>query len=237
MHYLIDYENVNTEGLDGIMELQKGDNVSIYYSDKSDRMDMGMVDTLRRVSCDVDMIRTEKTAPNYMDIQIICQASLLLAGDIKRVAIISKDKGYISAKDFFLKRDKEIILAENIKGVPAEEPFTCICAEEPDEISKPEEIFKPEVEKKKVSKLSQTKKLSAADKAQLKEMLSGLPKHNGKLQQSAIDCFNECNTLGQIRYKLVSDVGRADGEKAYKIIEKLFAEFKGLDITDKKKTG
>lgn len=252
MNYLIDYENVNVEGLNGIELLDLDDKVDIFYSDKSDRIEIGMFDTLMKAPCGITMTKSEKTAPNYMDVQIICTAALMLAGECDSVAIISKDKGYISAKDFFLKKDRKIVLAETIrdayrqyygdkveegaiadfsKRLEKEETETYESLKKTTKKKEPEPIDKEaELKKKPCKKLSQTKKMTADDKANLKEMLKDLPKHNGRLQQVVIDCFDECSTLGAMKFKLVSEIGRCDGEKAYKIIEQKFAEYKGLEL-------
>ena len=242
MNILVDYENTNTAGLTGIDALAEDDRVEIYYSDKSDKMDMGAVETIYNSKCKVVLKKTEKTAPNYLDFHIVCRASQLL-NTLDSVAIISKDKGYISVRDFYEKEGKNVILAESIGMIqdasseapaqtPVETPVKTPVIETLAETTedKPETTKVEQKPKKKVSKISQTKKLSDEDKAELKEVLKDLPKHNGMLQQAVIDCFNECSTLGQIRYKLVSSVGRCDGEKAYKMIEKKFAEFKGLEL-------
>jgi hypothetical protein len=244
MNILVDYENTNTAGLTGIDALTEDDRVEIYYSDKSDKMDMGAVETIYNSKCKVLLKKTEKTAPNYLDFHIVCRASQLL-NTLDSVAIISKDKGYISVRDFYEKEGKNVILAESIgmfqsdvltqtpAKTPAKTPVETPAQTSVEAFVKTltETADKTEQKpKKKVSKISQTKKLSDEDKAELKEVLKDLPKHNGMLQQAVIDCFNECSTLGQIRYKLVSSVGRCDGEKAYKMIEKKFAEFKGLEL-------
>lgn len=236
MNILVDYENTNTAGLTGIDALAEDDRVEIYYSDKSDKMDMGAVETIYNSKCKVVLKKTEKTAPNYLDFHVVCRASQLL-NTLDAVAIISKDKGYISVRDFYEKEGKNVILAESIgmiRGISAPAQTPAITpVEVPTQTpvkTLTETAEDKEKPKKKVSKISQTKKLSDEDKAELKEVLKDLPKHNGMLQQAVIDCFNECNTLGQIRYKLVSSVGRCDGEKAYKMIEKKFAEFKGLEL-------
>lgn len=64
----------------------------------------------------------------------------------------------------------------------------------------------------------------------MKEMLKNLPKHNGILQKCVLECFDECATLGEVKFKLVSTLGKADGCGAYDIIETKFAEIKGIEI-------
>ena len=47
-YYLIDYENVKTEGLLGIEELLSTDTVHIFYSDNADKLTF---DVLRMIMC------------------------------------------------------------------------------------------------------------------------------------------------------------------------------------------
>lgn len=233
MNILVDYENVNVNGIYGIDALNTDDTVEIFYSDKNNKMDMDVVAVIYNSPCKVLLKKTDKSAPNYLDFQVVCRSSQILNAE-SQIAIISKDKGYISVKDFYEKGGKSVILAESISEIlagriPAQKNTLSslkVEAQEEDMVSAVPEPVKP----KKVSRISQKKKLSDEDKQGLKEALKDLPKHNGKLQQSVIDCFNECNTLGEMHFKLVSDIGRCDGEKAYKIIESKFAEFKGLAV-------
>lgn len=40
--YLIDYENVNKDGLNGVSKLTEQDRVIIFYSERADRMTFGL---------------------------------------------------------------------------------------------------------------------------------------------------------------------------------------------------
>jgi len=278
MKLLVDYENVNVSGLSGIEQLNAEDKVEIYYSDKNNKMDMSVVETVHDSACKVAFVKVDKTAPNYLDFQIVCRASQILNADLDQLAIISKDKGYISVQDFYAKMGREVILAEDIlsaakyrKSVAKEmisaaveeavekyeEKTECDTAltetaepdiapitpiqvtlgdvvpgnEEPIAVVNRETATEAAAQPiKRIKKLSQTRKLTEEEKLELKEALSDLPKHNGQLQQCVLDCFRECSTLGQMHYKLVSTIGRCDGEKTYAIIATKFAEFKGLKV-------
>lgn len=117
MNILIDYENVGNAGIIGIDTLDEKDKVELFFSDKNNTMAIDTVFLIRNCKCELDLIKTDKTAPQYMDIQIICRACQLLDGGEEKVAIISKDKGYISAYDFHKKNGKIIILAGQISEI------------------------------------------------------------------------------------------------------------------------
>lgn len=234
---LIDYENVGSNGLAGIEKLGKEDCAEIFFSDKNHTMTIDMVSAVRSSQCDIQFIRTEKTAPQYMDIQIICRACEVLTKE-DTVGIVSKDNGYISAKDFHEKRNKTILLGKDISSIltspgkanenASDSPFLAEVKEFCSSGTKRAVV--PPAEKKPIKKVQKTKKLSEADKKTLKEMVKDLPKHNGMTASCVLECFDKCKTLGEMQFELNAKLGRKDGTRAYNIVQDMFLDFKGLKL-------
>lgn len=234
MIFLIDYENVGSSGMEGIDALSKDDRVEIFFSEKNNRMSMDMVSLVRGSDCKIEFVKTEKTAPQYMDIQIICRACELLAAAEDMAGIVSEDNGYISAKDFHEKKGKTILLGKAIKDVmllskavkPTKKGRTAKAAGA--DAAGADSDKAPQT----IKKVSQTKKLSPEDKGKLKEMVKDLPKHNGMTTSCVLECFDKCKTLGEMQFELNSKLGRRDGTKAYQIVQEMFLEIKGLKLKE-----
>lgn len=116
MIYFVDFENVTSQGLVGIENLGEDDCVKILYSDKAYNISMDFISIFQKAKCKIDLFKMEKTAPNYLDVQLICGvANAFFTQDEKECAIISEDKCFISARDYFAKLDKQVYLALTIE--------------------------------------------------------------------------------------------------------------------------
>ena len=174
MKYLIDYENVGSNGFEGFEKLTKDDEVLLFYSGKNGHID---IDVMRLCmdpenEAKVSFVKSEKTAPNYMDFWIVSEsAKILLKEDASALHIISQDKGYISAKDYFeeigkqIHISKTILLAMQIPAMPprknesipttTKEPALVTPVKEPDKNAKSKKTDTVADIKKQVSEMEE----------------------------------------------------------------------------------
>lgn len=117
--YLVDYENVHYNGLAGIENLTEQDCLVIFIGRKNKTLPVDTVIKLSRTHAYVIWKKSEKTAPNYLDIQLASYLGFLIGeGKGTEFHIISKDQGFVAAIDFWTPRkpNMKFALQETISG-------------------------------------------------------------------------------------------------------------------------
>ncbi len=101
-YYLIDYENVNASGLDGIEQISSDDRVVLFYTKHSSKIDLGMFNVLLNISAELTVIEVHH-GKQALDIQLASYVGFLIGteGLESEYYIISKDKGYRNIQDFW----------------------------------------------------------------------------------------------------------------------------------------
>ena len=108
MIYLIDYENVNEGGLNGIETLTQDDTLIIFYNE-TQKLSMDIHRLLEKAVCKKDYVKVNKSAKNYLDFQLSTYLGYLVAKnkDVK-FKIISKDTGFDAVINFWKGRQTKI---------------------------------------------------------------------------------------------------------------------------------
>ncbi len=115
--YLIDYENVKGEGLNGINSLNEKDKVHIFYSENADRLTFGLHKRLNEAKCKIFYQRVEVGSKNALDFQLVSYLGYLLAKDEKEeYAIVTTDNGYNSVVKFWQKKTYKVIILHDLTG-------------------------------------------------------------------------------------------------------------------------
>lgn len=116
--YLIDYENTSHHGLDGFKKLSSDDTVVIFLGAKNTSSSMP-IDLVRELTANRDAPyllwkRSKKTSKNYLDMQLVSYLGSLI-GDAAvtetEYVIVSKDRDFEAAIDFWADRRKEISIS------------------------------------------------------------------------------------------------------------------------------
>lgn len=127
MLYLVDYENVNLNGLVGIEKLTEEDTVVIFLGNNMGAISFEWHIRIADAQAKVKYIKCGKVSKNYLDFQLATYCGYLLAGmENGKVFIVSKDKGYDSVIDFWISNKQEIQISrvESIDdglGVPKQQ--------------------------------------------------------------------------------------------------------------------
>lgn len=235
-NFYVDYENVTTSGLNGIEKLSEQDNLTILYSDRANSVPMTLIEMFRNSKCKIDFIRMEKTAPNYLDFHLVCEvASFLAENPNASVCIVSHDKGYISCRDYFSKKNREVTLVgdiaeyfnkkpiagavENVKPVKVVEKAG---KEEDITVIKVPEFDKPSNEHTK------NKTVPSFTKEEIRKQLDGLNKRNGLLHNTVYSLFEKTKTLDEYCTGLKLALGIKDGQRAFDRTKDLYKTFWGV---------
>lgn len=101
--FFVDYENVDTSGLDGLTRLTGNDKVYIYYSERHSRMTFGLHRRLMETKAGIEYRKIQDASKNALDNELMREADGIIADKRADYYIISKDKGYES----FIQKKKE----------------------------------------------------------------------------------------------------------------------------------
>lgn len=101
--YLIDFENVASEGLSGITYLSEDDQVIIFYSNNSNRISMKMHILIGKSVCKLDYFEVLVGGKNALDHQLSTWLGYLIGtGAAERnYYIVSRDMGYKHVANFW----------------------------------------------------------------------------------------------------------------------------------------
>lgn len=116
-YFLIDYENVNAHGLNGISSLTEDDNVIIFYSEKADTMTFGLHRRLNEAQAKISFQKVLTGSKNALDFQL-CGYVGYLIGQNTNVAtayyIVSGDQEYEVFAAYWNRRKIDVSLIPNI---------------------------------------------------------------------------------------------------------------------------
>ena len=94
--YFIDYENVDTTGLDGLSGLTSQDQVYIYYSEAHSRMSFGLHRRICESKSEFIYRKIKDKSKNALDNELMREAETVIDDYKVDYYIISSDKGYSS---------------------------------------------------------------------------------------------------------------------------------------------
>ncbi len=105
MYFLIDYENVNYAGLEGTEFLEKGDTISVFYSDKCDKIISYRMKDIEKSGCSFEICKLKSVRKNGLDFYIASKVGEIFAMDRDaKIAIISADNGFQAVLDYWRPR-------------------------------------------------------------------------------------------------------------------------------------
>lgn len=95
-HFYVDYENVQSVGLDGLDELTDQDTVIILYSTHADSMKIDIIKQLQNTKAQVSFVEADTGTTNALDFQLITLLFIELNAE-DEFLIVSKDTGFDAA--------------------------------------------------------------------------------------------------------------------------------------------
>lgn len=120
--YLIDYENVNMDGLNGIQDLSEADQVYIFYSDNANKLTFGLHQQIVESPAWIRYVNAETGAKNALDFQLATYLGYLVSqSSAERFCLVSKDSGFQAVVKFWQKKKVDIQLASDLTGTDSAE--------------------------------------------------------------------------------------------------------------------
>lgn len=135
-YFLVDYENVNKDGLNGITKLTEEDCVRIYYSEAAETITFGLHRRINNSSAHFDYIKVQMPIKNAVDCQILFDLrDLTKEYRNAEYFIVSKDTDFDKAIEEFntrnlnvkkvqeiAKRNEPVKKTQNKKTEPKQQP-------------------------------------------------------------------------------------------------------------------
>ena len=117
-YYFVDYENVKTDGLNGINKLETSDKVCIFYSEHADTITFDLHKRLNESKATITFQKVEVGSKNALDFQLVTFVGYEIAGNKEdEYYIVSKDTGYNSVCNYWKKRKIGISIIADLTGL------------------------------------------------------------------------------------------------------------------------
>lgn len=119
-HYLIDYENVKTHGLDGLSKLTEEDKVCIFYSENADNLTFGLHRRLNEAKAEITYQKVEVGRKNALDFQLASYLGYVICENRDKkdesYYIVTKDNGFASLTVYWERRGIEVKIVMDCTG-------------------------------------------------------------------------------------------------------------------------
>ncbi len=116
-YYLVDYENVKKDGLDGIHMLGEEDKVCIFYSKNADSITFDQHRRIMESKASIEFCKVDVGSKNALDFQLATQLGFLIANRAsEQYYIVSKDKGFEILGGYWKSRGVAVTLIADITG-------------------------------------------------------------------------------------------------------------------------
>lgn len=216
MYFLIDYENVNNNGMQGCKYLLPEDTLEIFYSMTSTNISSRVFDTIAQSGCTLKICKLQNPRKNALDFYIASRLGELIGkGHQETMVIISHDKGYKAVMEYWrvcAEVPRQIYLAstitEGIVSANENTPRTKLAHEDKKQVP-------IETEFEKYEKTAQNRKIienhfSNTVYDTFIDDISCLFEHHADMRTLYLSCLKR--------------FGRTDGGAIYNMIKKLKGE-------------
>jgi len=123
-YYLVDYENVHQTGLNGIGELEKTDNVIIFYSQNADKLPFSLHNQIIETKAKITYFEVNTLGKNALDFQLSSYIGYIVGKHSKCICyIISKDSGYENVCNFWRRYGMKICIVPDVSQAKKCEPL------------------------------------------------------------------------------------------------------------------
>ena len=198
-YFLVDYENVRTDGIKDLKGVQEGDAMVVFYSENCKSITLDVLDSIIALKLKYSSFKVKVGTKNALDFQLTSYLGYLIGqgGMDTNYYIVSDDKGFEVVADFW----KE-------QGISV----SCISLKEP--VAVPKKEATKETKKTEPKKKS---KVSSKDLATLDEIKALIGKDNEPTE--VLKIFNQYKTKVAINNGLVKHF--KDTKKVSEIYKKL----------------
>ncbi|MBR0281184.1 MAG: hypothetical protein IJQ81_06290 [Oscillibacter sp.] len=120
--FLVDYENVHANGLNGISGLSEEDTVIIFYSEKAETMTFGLHRRLNESKAQISFQRVSTGGKNALDFQLCTYLGYLICQNAQSLAayyIVSGDSDYEALTVYWKRHNVNVSLIPEIAAFSA----------------------------------------------------------------------------------------------------------------------
>ena len=120
-YFLIDYENVNVSGFDGLSSLTENDVVILFYSENAHTLTFGLHKRINETKANIEFQKVSVETKNALDFQLCSYLGFLIRDKMSNETeknsyyIVSNDQGYSILPDYWKKRGIDVIIVSNLK--------------------------------------------------------------------------------------------------------------------------
>lgn len=206
--YMIDQENVGGAGLQGMSTLSSEDRVIIFCNHLMKSIPFATHIEIVNSKALVEYKVIERSGPNYLDFQLVTYLGYLIAQTkYEEIIIVSKDKGYEAAVDFWREKGIRIHRQSNI-------------AEE----AKSEEARKAPVRKSKTKKPVVKKEPVVLENKDIKNLLKGKVQLAPAHYRQIYTAFHESGSKMEFHERLCKTLEQDRGNEVYKVLKDAFVQ-------------
>ncbi|MCM1174427.1 MAG: PIN domain-containing protein [Blautia sp.] len=129
-YYLVDYENVKKDGLNGINELAKEDTVCIFYSDNADTLTFDLHRRINESNAEIIFQKVEVGTKNALDFQLATYLGYIIAERKEQeYYLVTKDNGFNILCTYWGKQDIKITMVTDLSGRNIKKEQEDLCGE------------------------------------------------------------------------------------------------------------
>lgn len=233
-HFLIDFENVADEGLNGFADLAPEDTVELFYTEKAGKISIDFMRSIQLLERHARIEFVKVTSGHQaLDMQLATYLGSILTDDAEYF-IISRDNGYAHVVRFWsdnrpgvrIQLKKTIAACLRTEAVEPAEPI-------PAEIPVPAPVAEPQEPKQEAKQEAkpQSRKGQRGGGGQKAKPPVDRNTLNTQIQQALSKAGYDTNTIAQVASMTVKSCDDAHAKNtAYKSIIKKFGQKKGLDL-------
>jgi hypothetical protein len=221
MIFLVDYENVNKDGLDGIGKLTETDVVCIFFGSNNPNVPVEVYSESVKSSATIMVKSANKCGKNYVDMQMATYVGTLISQNagVTEYVFISKDRDFSAVVDFW-KAEKSkitIVCANSIAEALHKTNLS------PTQQTKTIKKAVKKVTKKATKKVKMDNSIrDNITKAMKEQKIKLPPTEYAKIFQA----FSESTHNVGLKNRLVHVFGNETGLQYYAIIQTLYEEYK-----------
>ncbi len=123
-YYIVDFENVNTHGLNGIENIAEGDTVCIFYSDFANSISIDHHFAISQSKADISFQKVDVTGRNSLDFQLVSYLGYILCENKNKDTeffIVSKDRAFESIPTYWDNKGYKISVVTDLNNTPLNE--------------------------------------------------------------------------------------------------------------------
>ena len=197
-YYLIDFENVRTDGIRDLNGVSEGDAIILFYSEQCKNISLDVIDSIMKLKVQYSSFKAKVGTKNALDFQLAAHLGYLIGqgnNQESKYYIVSNDKGYDCLCDYWKELDAVV-----------------------ERISLSEDVPEVKAATKAPAQLNKNKsKVKASDMATIDEMKKLLSQ--GDMPEEVLKIFNQYKTKVAINNGLAKHF--KDSKKASAIYKKL----------------